>query len=72
MRNDWYTTSLMTVIAVSLAVIALRGMNVIPDAGAQSEEIQKIALCDLAGRCVEVKNRRLGITSLQLNQFLQQ
>jgi len=57
--TDTYTKICLTVIAVSLTVIGLRGLPVVESAFAQSGSIQKIAICDPnSKRCVEVTGKR--------------
>ena len=52
---DTYTKVCLTVIAVSLAVIGLRGLPVIDPAWARSGDIHKIAICDDDGRrCAQI------------------
>ena len=60
---DRYTKVCLTVIAVSLAVIGLRGLPMVDPAWAQGG-IQKIAICDEKGDCTRIgglykKNRGL-------------
>ena len=50
---DRYTKVCLTVIAVSLAVIGLRGLPMIDPAWAQGG-IQKIAICDEKGACARM------------------
>ena len=50
---DRYTKVCLTVIAVSLAVIGLRGLPMIDPAWAQ-DGVQIIAICDLKGRCAHI------------------
>jgi hypothetical protein len=52
---DRYTKVCLTVIAVSLAVIGLRGLPMIDPAWAQGG-VQKIAICDERGKyCADIK-----------------
>ncbi len=53
---DRYTKTVLTVIALSLAVIALRGVTPIGSAIAQSNEPIKVQICDefFSSRCAEV------------------
>ena len=54
MQIDNYTKFIMTVIAGALVVIALKGTGLIPTATAQSSGVQKIALCNIKGKCAKV------------------
>ncbi len=57
--NDRYTKGCLTVIAVSLAVIGLRGLPMIDPAWANSH-VTKIAICDkYGGSCVKIKKGKL-------------
>ena len=58
---DRYTKVCLTVIAVSLAVIGLRGLPMIDPAWAQGG-IHKIAICDEEGSdCAKVGRAMLGV-----------
>ena len=58
---DRYTKVCLTVIAVSLAVIGLRGLPMIDPAWAQGG-VQKIAICDEeGGDCAKVGRAMLGV-----------
>jgi hypothetical protein len=57
--NDRYTKGCLTVIAVSLAVIGLRGLPMIDTAWA-ADGVQKIAICEVNGyRCADITNGKL-------------
>ena len=56
---DRYTKVCITVIAVSLAVIGLRGLPMIDPAWA-ADDVQKIAICTDDGyRCANITSRKL-------------
>ena len=56
---DRYTKVCLTVIAVSLAVIGLRGLPMIDPAWATGH-VKKIAICDdWGGSCVKIKSGKL-------------
>ena len=57
---DRYTKVCLTVIAVSLAVIGLRGLPMIDPAWAQGG-IQRIAICSTSGNCTRVSSGQLGV-----------
>ena len=58
---DRYTKVCLTVIAVSLAVIGLRGLPMIDPPWAQGG-VQKIAICDEeGGDCAKVGRAMLGV-----------
>ena len=59
--NDRYTKVCLTVIAVSLAVIGLRGLPMIDPAWA-ADGVQKIAICDKSGRkCADIDDRFIRV-----------
>jgi hypothetical protein len=62
MKTDLYTKAVLTVIAISLATIALQ--HALPSAFAQSG-IQKVAICDAAfsASCVGVRGEALKVVS---------
>ena len=53
MEVDRYTKLCLTVIALSLAIIAVRGLSPATQAQAASD-IQRIAICDTGGMCADV------------------
>ena len=63
MKSDSYTKVVLTVIALSLATIALQ--HALPSAFAQSGGIQKIAICDavFSASCVGVSGDALKVVS---------
>ena len=66
---DRYTKVCLTVIAVSLAVIGLRGLPMIDPAWAQGG-VQKIAICDQDGRqCAGVGEKWEGREATGLYVF---
>ena len=63
---DRYTKVCLTVIAVSLAVIGLRGLPMIDPAWAAGDaledSVQKIAICDERGRrCAKISGSQLYV-----------
>ncbi len=56
MSTDRYTKAVLTVIAVSLAIIAIRNAPFVGLAQAQSDEPIKVRICDdrFASRCADV------------------
>ena len=56
MTIDRYTKAVLTVIALSLAVIAVRSVPLVGMAQAQSDEPIKVQICDgfFSNRCAEV------------------
>ena len=65
--NDRYTKGCLTVIAVSLAVIGLKGLPMVDPARAQSD-IQKIAICSqFDGKCAKIIEGELAITAFLTN-----
>ena len=57
---DRYTKVCLTVIAVSLAVIGLRGLPMIDPAWA-ADGVQKIAICNKDGKCADIINGYLKV-----------
>jgi|APGre2960657444_1045066.scaffolds.fasta_scaffold10786_6 hypothetical protein len=57
MKSDLYTKFVLTVIALALSTIALQ--HAIPSAFAQSENIQKVVICDPQNPslCAEISSR---------------
>ena len=54
---DRYTKIVLTIIAANLTVVTLQGLNLIPQAIAKDNGIQKVAVCqfDRPDRCAEVR-----------------
>ena len=46
MTIDNYTKVILTIIALSTSLIALRGIGIIPTASAQSDELLSVRICD--------------------------
>ena len=55
---DSYTKIILTIIAVSTSIIALKGSGLIHTATAETEKIQKVAICDIfqPNVCADVSN----------------
>jgi hypothetical protein len=51
---DSYVRSILTIIAISLSVIALENIGTITSAGHAQIEPQKAQICDALGNCAEM------------------
>ena len=52
---DKYTKGVLTIIAIALMIIALKGTGLFPKAFAHSGGVHKIAICNSNGsRCAEI------------------
>ena len=61
MPIDRYTKTVLTVIAVALAVIAVRGA--VPGARAGFGEVQQVQICDGAGHCAGLTGKPSALVS---------
>jgi hypothetical protein len=52
---DWYTKSILTVIAAALSTIAIQNSGIIP-AYAQEPQPMKVQVCHWNGTCASVNN----------------
>ncbi|MFQ5993330.1 MAG: hypothetical protein ACE5NA_12915 [Nitrospiraceae bacterium] len=53
MKINLYTKSVLTIIALSLATLALQ--DIVPEVNAEQQGIQKVAICDpISSRCARV------------------
>jgi hypothetical protein len=67
MKIDFYTKAVLTVIAVSLAIIAIRAVPLIGPAVAQFDEPLSVRICDdfFDTRCANVDNQgRLSVVAV--------
>ena len=55
MTIDSYTKIILTIIALSTSILALKGIGIVPVANAKSDEIMKVQICDKY-RCARVGN----------------
>ena len=64
MKIDLYTKVCLTIISLSLFVIAFKDTSPIQQAFAQSEKVHKIALCNTSGsRCSTFSGKFLRVTN---------
>ena len=64
MKIDLYTKGILTVIAFSLVVMALKDVDSINNAFAHSGGVHKIAICDCSGyHCTKIVNGMLNINN---------
>ena len=59
---DKYTKGVLTIIAIALMIIALKGTGLFPKAFAHDGGVHKIAICSEIGFCADVKNGSLRVT----------
>jgi len=59
--TDFYTKTMLTVIAVALVAIAARGFDVVGSANASRHEVHKVVICDTDGECAGVARGRLFV-----------
>ena len=60
---DRYTKIVLTIIAANLTVVTLQGLNLMPQAIAKDNGIQKVAICqfDVPDRCAYIRNGSLWV-----------
>ena len=59
---DKYTKGVLTIIAIALMIIALKGTELFPKAFAHSGGVHKIAICSENGiQCADVKNGKFKV-----------
>jgi len=54
MKIDFYTKGILTVIALSLVVMAFKDVDPISQVFAKGDDYHRIVLCDLQYECVDV------------------
>lgn len=55
---DKYTKGVLTIIAIALMIIALKGTGLLPQAYASNHGVQKVAICDyVKDNCVNVQRQ---------------
>ena len=57
---DKYTKGVLTIIAIALMIIALKGTELFPKAFA-AVDTQKVQICDTQGDCAGIKFGRLHV-----------
>ena len=58
---DKYTKGILTIIAIALMIIALKGTGLVPKAFAHSGGVHKIAICNDSGsQCADVREPRIS------------
>ena len=67
MKIDLYTKGILTVIALSLVVMAFKGVDPVSKAFAHGGDVvHKIAICDTAGDCANLYTRKENRYSLRV------
>ena len=68
MKIDLYTKGILTIIALSLVVMAFKDVDPISQAFAHSgsDTVHKIAICDTAGDCANLYTRKENRYSLRV------
>tara|TARA_R110000803_G_scaffold133730_2_gene200877 strand:+ start:81 stop:302 length:222 start_codon:yes stop_codon:yes gene_type:complete len=67
MKIDLYTKGILTVIALSLVVMAFKDVSPVNEAFAQSNKVHKIAICNSDGEpCASIRTRDSGVNYIRM------